>query len=516
MAKYILGIDLGTESARTGIFDLNGNTISFGTYSYKTYHEKSGWAEQEVSDWKKALIGSIKNSIELSKIDPKEIIGIGVDATCCTPVFFDGDNNPTRNPIMWMDMRSSEEAKSIESISDPARRVNGYGKVSAEWFPCKVLWVKKNQPEVYRRSKIIAECTDWVTWELTGNWTLGINTITARGYYDNRNGGFPKAFYTQIGLEDLFEKLPQKVLKLGEAAGYLTKEISSLTGLREGIPVAQGGADAYIAVIGLNALRPGQLAFITGSSNLLIGTSQKDFNANGLFGTFPDAIIDDTFIIEGGQTSTGSVLKWFKENFINRSIEEEAKSNDLDIYPYMDQRAGEIPLGSEGLLVLDHWQGNRTPFVDPYSRGVIRGLSLRHTPFHIYRAIMEGVCYGTEAILRVMHENNFKIKEIIACGGATKSRLWLQIYSDVTGLPIKTTSTPEAAALGSAILGAVAAGEHNSIVDAAKSMVQFKDEIMPDNENHKEYQFFVDQYIKTYDSLKQHMRETASYIFEKG
>ena len=139
MAKYILGIDLGTESARAGIFDLNGNTISFGTHAYKTLHERPGWAEQEVSDWQKALIGSIKNSVALSKIDPKDIIGIGVDATCCTPVFFDEDNRPTRNPIMWMDMRSSQETESIEAINDPARRYNGYGKVSAEWFPCKVL-----------------------------------------------------------------------------------------------------------------------------------------------------------------------------------------------------------------------------------------------------------------------------------------------------------------------------------------------------------------------------------------
>jgi len=155
--------------------------------------------------------------------------------------------------------------------------------------------VKKNQPEVYKRSKVIAEYTDWITFELTGEWTLGINTTSVREYYDNEKGGFPKEFYKKIGLEDIFEKLPRRVLKLGEVAGRLRKEIADKTGLPEGIPVAQGGADAFIAVIGLNVLKPGQLAYITGSSHLLIGISDKRFHVKGLFGTYPDAVIDDAY-----------------------------------------------------------------------------------------------------------------------------------------------------------------------------------------------------------------------------
>ena len=515
MKEYLLGIDLGTESARSGIFDLEGNVIGIGSYAYKTYYEHAGWAEQLVEDWRQSLVGSIKSAIKNAGINPKDIIGIGLDATCCTPVFFDENNQPARNPILWMDMRASEEARFIESIDDPARRYNGYSKVSAEWFPCKVLWVKKNQPDIYKNSKIIAECTDWATWELTGNWTLGINTITVRGYYDNRSGGFPINFYKKIGLDDLFDKLPSKILKLGETAGYLKKEISELTGLKEGIPVAQGGADAQIAVIGLNALKPKQLAYITGSSHLLLGTTDREFHCKGLFGTYPDSIIDDTFQIEGGQTSTGSVLKWFKENFINRTIEDEAKKNNMSIYDCMDMNAEKLPCGSEGVMVLEHWQGNRTPFIDAYSRGVIRGLSLKHTPVHVYRAIMESVAYGTEAILRIIRENQIEISEVIACGGTTKSKLWLQIYSDVTGLEIKTTTTPEAALLGSAILGAVAAEKFKSIVIAADEMVHFEKTIKPNLEEHKKYKYFVGQYIETYKSLKESAYDMYKYLQNK-
>ncbi len=466
MAEYLLGIDAGTESIRTGVFDLEGNILGFGAYPYKTYYKHPAWAEQKVEEWREALIKSIVEAIRISGINPKEIIAIGLDATCCSVVFFDENNKPTRDPIIWMDVRSSEEAKFIESIDDPARGYNGYSKVSAEWFPCKNLWVKRNQPEVYKK----------------------------------------------MGLEDIFEKLPKRVLKLGEVAGRLRKEIADKTDLPEGIPVAQGGADAFIAVIGLNALKPGQLAYITGSSHLLIGISDKRFHVKGLFGTYPDAVIDDVYLIEGGQTSTGSVLKWFKMNFINKKIEEEAARQNLSIYQYMDKQAEKLPPGSEGVIILEHWQGNRTPYVDPYSRGVIRGLSLKHTPVHIYRAIMEAVAYGTEVILRVMKKSNFEINEIIACGGTTHSKLWLQIYADVTGLPIKKTTTSEAAALGSAILSAVAAGKYNSITEAANKMVKFKETVVPNMDNHKKYKFFIDQYEGTYLTLKDSAYTMSAHI----
>lgn len=512
MAEYLLGIDAGTESIRTGVFDLEGNILGFGSHLYKTYYKHPAWAEQKVEEWREALIKSIVEAIRISGINPKEIIAIGLDATCCSVVFFDENNKPTRDPIIWMDVRSSEEAKFIESIDDPARGYNGYSKVSAEWFPCKNLWVKRNQPEVYKKSKVIAEYTDWITFELTGEWTLGINTTSVREYYDNEKGGFPKGFYKKMGLEDIFEKLPKRVLKLGEVAGRLRKEIADKTDLPEGIPVAQGGADAFIAVIGLNALKPGQLAYITGSSHLLIGISDKRFHVKGLFGTYPDAVIDDVYLIEGGQTSTGSVLKWFKINFINKKIEEEAARQNLSIYQYMDKQAEKLPPGSEGVIILEHWQGNRTPYVDPYSRGVIRGLSLKHTPVHIYRAIMEAVAYGTEVILRVMKKSNFEINEIIACGGTTHSKLWLQIYADVTGLPIKKTTTSEAAALGSAILSAVAAGKYNSITEAANKMVKFKETVVPNMDNHKKYKFFISQYEGTYLTLKDSAYTMSAHI----
>lgn len=509
--SFLLGIDGGTECMKAGVYDLSGKLLGIADYKYDTIHQYPGWAEQKIGDWKEGLVKSTKDAIKISGVNPEDIIGVSYDATGCTVVFIDENDKPVRDAIIWMDVRATEEAKSIESIDDPARKYNGYSNVSPEWFPCKNLWVKKNQPEVYKKSKVISEYTDWLTHELTGEWTLGISTITFRAYYDNRSGGWPKGFYKKFGLEDIFDKLPHKIMRLGESVGGVRKEIAKQTGLVEGTPVGQGAVDATCGIIGSNAFSTGQIFLIAGSSNFIQMNIDKEFHTKGIFGTYPDIIINN-FAIEGGQISTGSVLKWYASNFINNDLENEATKRNLNIYSYMDLEAEKIPLGSEGIIVVEHWQGNRTPFTDPNSRGIIRGLSLKHTPVHIYRAIMEAIAFGTEATLRVIKESGFKFDEIIACGGHMKSKLWTQIYADVTGLPIKITTNPEATTLGSAILGGIAAGKFNNVKEAADKMVEFGEKVMPNIENHKKYRFFVDQYIKTYHSLKDNIYETNKFI----
>jgi len=514
MAKFLLGIDGGTECIKSGIYDTKGNLLGINAFYYPTYHEHPGWAEQKVEDWREGLIKSIKEAIKISGVKPEDIVGVGYDATCCTVVFIDENNQPVRNAIIWMDVRAAEEAKFIESIDMPPRKYNGWGPVSAEWFPCKNLWVKKNQPEVYKKSKIIAEYTDWLTHEITGVWTVGISTATIRGYYDNRNGGWQVDFYNKIGIGDIFEKIPKPVLRLGTpVANGVSKEFAEKTGLIAGTPVGQGAVDATAASIGANAFTSGRIFAAMGSSNWIQTNVDKEFHAKGLFGSYPDLVIDN-FAIEGGQVSAGSVLKWFKTNFINSQIEEEAKKRNLSIYQYLDEQAAKLPIGSEGVIVLEHWQGNRTPFTDPRSRGIIRGLSLKHTPVHIYRAIMEGIAYGTEASLRIIKENNFNIVEMIGVGGHMNSKVWAQIYADVIGVPIKKTTNPEATSLGSAIIGAVASGIYKNFVEAADNMVTFGEEVKPNMQNYKKYKFIVDEYIKTYYALRESQYAINEYIKE--
>jgi ribulose kinase len=174
-----------------------------------------------------------------------------------------------------------------------------------------------------------------------------------------------------------------------------------------------------------------------------------------------------------------------------------------------------VPLGSEGLVVLDYWQGNRTPYVDPEARGIIRGLSLKHTSGHLFRAIFEGIAYGSEHIFRTFRANGYEVQEIVAAGGPTKSALWMQIHADVSNVPITLTEVSDAAALGSAILGAVAAGIYPDLQTAAPGMVQVKRRITPNPAAHDAYRFYVDQYIKTYPPLQDLIHATVRHVAEE-
>jgi len=506
MPRYVLGIDAGTESIRTGIFDDTGKCHSFGVSENKNIHKKPGWGEQNIDQWDESLITSIRNAFEGSDIRPEQIEGIGMDGTSCTVVYLDGDGKPVRDAMMWMDIRAAGEADEIAACGDPALKYVGFGKVSAEWFPCKNLWLKRHEPDNYSKAETIFEHTDWIAYRLTGEITMNINTVSIRWFYNRTDGGFPVSLYEKIGLGDIFEKLPKRLVNIGEIVGGLSWEIADLTGLREGIPVAGGGADAFVGVIGVNALKPGKLALITGSSQLHIGITDKELHAPGIFGTYPSAIIPGLEVVEAGQTSTGSILKWFTTQFVNREITDEAESRGVSVYQVLNEQAEKISAGSEGLVVLEHWQGNRTPWVDAESRGVIRGLTLKHTPAHIYRAIMEGVVYGTQIILERMEEGGVFIDEIIACGGATESDLWMQIHADVTGKKIIIPSEQQAVSLGSAIAGMVGAGIFPDLVTAADAVVKVGRVVIPDPGNTEKYREYVRQYEATYENLKEESR----------
>lgn len=502
MPRYVLGIDAGTESVRAAIFDEKGSCLGLGISSNSTTHRHPGWAEQSIVHWEAAMIAAIQQALAKSGIRSDAIEGISVDGTTCTVVFLDQTGTPLRDGIIWMDVRAHREAEEIAATKDPALKYVGFGNVSAEWFPCKVLWVKRHESEVFERARTIFELTDWLIYTLTGEITVNINTISVRWFYDAWAEGLPKSLYKMIGLDGVFEKLPARVLRLGEVSGGLCGNIAEKTGLRAGIPVAAGGGDAFVGMIGLNAIRPGQLSLMTGSSHVHMGLLDKEIHAPGIFGTYPDAVLPGYHLVEGGQVSTGSIVKWFKDNFVNSAIRQEAERQGVDVYEILNAMAQDVPVGAEGLVVLDHWQGNRTPWTDPTSRGVIRGLTLRHTPAHLFKAILEGVAYGTKVILDGMEHAGVAIDELVVCGGATKSDLWMQIHADVTGKTITIPQEQQAAALGCAILATVGAGIYGSIGEAASQMVRIKKIIEPDMTKHADYQFYVEQYVKTYESLK--------------
>ena len=225
-------------------------------------------------------------------------------------------------------------------------------------------------------------------------------------------------------------------------------------GLRPDTPVAEGGIDGFVGQIGLGVVEPGKQALITGSSHTLLGQVAEPIHGHGFWGAYTDAVMPGQYTVEAGQASTGTVVAWFKNRFA-KGATEEATKRGVDPYVVLNELARDAPVGSDGLIVVDYFQGNRTPHTDSRVRGMIWGLSLAHGEGRLFRAIIEGICYGTENILRTMRGQDFEPKLNVVSGGPAKSDLWMQMHADVSNVPISFTRVSDGPVLGSAMLAAV-------------------------------------------------------------
>ena len=490
--KYLLGVDGGTEGLRAGIFDVLGTPLAYASTSYPTQFPAPSWAEQDPNDWWDALGKSVRKAISDSEISVDQIAAMAVDTTCCSVVALDDSGNPVRPALIWMDVRSAEQAEQMVATEDNALLINsnGSGPVSAEWMIPKALWIKQNEPKNFDRAVTICEYQDYINLHLTGRLGASINNVSTRWHCDYSREGVPKSLLEKLDLVELAEKWPQDVFRLGELVGRLTPRAAGHLGLTPDLPVVQGGADAQIGMIGLGVVKPGNLALITGSSHLHLGLSEKPFHGTGIWGTYADALLPGLHTVEGGQTSTGSVINWLKNLF----GESDYEALNLD--------ASKLPPGSENLIAQEHFQGNRTPHTDPNSRGAFHGLTLKHGREHLFRAAIEGVAFGSELILESMRTNGFFPESIVVSGGATHSELWLQIHSDVSNLPLILTKNPDAPLLGCAILAAVGAEIYEDIPTAVEKMVQFDRVIEPNSQVNTEYQPFYEAYKASYVGLR--------------
>jgi FGGY-family pentulose kinase len=509
---YVLGIDVGTESCRAGVIDLAGNLVAHAAEPYPTRHLHPGWAEQDPLDWWQALGRAAQAALAKAGAGRGDVIGLSADATTMTVVAANRAGVPLRPALLWMDVRAAGQAARAMTTDDAARRYNagGTGPASAEWYPFKAAWLKENEPAVFAAADVIVDATDWLTHRLTGRWAVNINSAALRMYYNRDLGGWPADFYDHVGAGGALAKLPERITALGEAVGGLAPAAAAHLGLNPGIPVGQGATDASQGVIGLGVVEPGRSALITGSSHAIFGQAAAPVWGEGFWGGYTDAIVPGQYTVEGGQVSTGSVMKWFKDQFA-RDVAAEAKAAGTSPYDILNREAAAIPAGSEGLIVNEYFQGNRTPYTDGKARGIIWGLTLAHTRAHVYHAIQEGICYGAAHILRAMAAAGFTTREFVVAGGMTKSRGLLQLHADITGVPLTLTAVQDGPLLGGAISAAVAAGVHPDIPTAARAMVHDVETIQPDPGRHSEYEFYVDQYCAGYPALRPHIHALADH-----
>jgi len=509
----LIGIDGGTEGIRVGLFTPEGVPVATARESYPSRHERPGWAEQDPDDWWRGAAAGVRRVLAESGVAPDTVAGIGIACTCFTMVCVGADDRPLRPALMWMDVRATEEAATIAESGAEALRYSGFTHASAEWMLSKALWIRRHEPRVFDATTWFADYAEWMAFRLTGERSTSLNSAAIRAYYDRLAGGWPTELWNRVGLSELRGMVADRVLPMGSVVGGLDPRAGDILGLPSGIPVAQGGADAFVAMLGLGVTGPGTLAMVTGSSHVHILQTDTPSYTDGLFGSYTDAVVPGQFTIEGGQVSTGSIVSWYAR-LLGAGAGSPRDTGQL--FAALNEDAARLPPGSDGVLALDYWQGNRTPHVDPHARGMIWGLSLPHGPHHVFRALLESVCYGTESIIRTMRSAGNEVTDVVACGGALNSPLWVQIHADVSGLPIRTTRVPDAVMLGSAVLASVGAGVHGSVAAAADAMVVKDRVVEPRPDVTEQYRPWVDLYLESYDAMRPLLHRAAALADDPG
>jgi ribulose kinase len=484
--ELLLGVDVGTTSARAALFDANGVMLASTGVAYDTSHPRPGWAEQDPYEVQAAVEAAVR---QVSVDRWEQIAGCALASTAVSVVTVDARSEAIGPVVLWMDTRASKEAAEINETKHSALRYTG-GSLSPEWMLPKALWLKRHDPERYGRTVYLVEIHDWLIHRWTGRWALSRPTVCAEWSYVPELGGWPIDLLEIVGLENVTEKWPDDILYAGEVIGGLTAEVAASTNLPEGLSVCQGLMDSYAAACACDVFSLGRLSLSLGSSSCYLAMTERPIFDRRLLGPVAGAFGPSRWVVQGGQTSAASTLEWFVRHLAPGRT-----------YPSLDEEARLVPPGAEGVWALDTFQGCRTPHRDPASRGAFGGLSLSHSRAHLYRSLLEAVAFGGRQILEVMDECGVETSSIAACGGGARSPLWMQIHADALGRSLAVIDQTEPAAFGAALSAGVGIGVYPNLETGAAATFRIAHTYEPRPEVAEAYAQSYRQYLRMYSAL---------------
>ncbi|MHB8280256.1 MAG: xylulokinase [Candidatus Humimicrobiaceae bacterium] len=492
MAKYLLGIDIGTSSCKVAVFDTDGQVICSENGTYKVYYPYEGWAEQNPVDWWDTICCSIRKIWESGKATPADIAGIGIDGQGWSAIAVDKSGEVLCNTPIWMDTRSADIAEELQNRigEDKIFEVCGNPMQPAYTLP-KILWYKRQMPQVYEKTSKILISNSYIGYKLTGEITQDV--CQAYGYqcFDMRRGVWNKELCKEMGVNPDF--LPE-IYPCHHVIGKVTTQAARITGLLEGTPVIAGGLDAACGTLGAGVIGNGQAQEQGGQAGGMSVCLDKYSADVRLILSFH--VVPDKWLIQGGTVGGGGVMKWFEQEF---GGEERCLG---DSFKLLDEKAAAVNAGSDGVVFLPYMSGERSPIWDRKAKGVYYGLDYAKTKGHFVRASLEGVAYSLRHNLEVAENAGAYVNELHATGGAANSLIWTQIKADVTGKTIKVPSSDTATTLGAAILAGVGVGLYSSFEEAVRKTVKVKREHIPNKDNFEVYDRQYKKYIKIYRQLK--------------
>lgn len=517
--KYYLGIDVGTGSARVGLFELGGRLLAHHAEPIEMWRPKADFVEQSSDDIWEAICRCSRAVLEVSKIDAQAIEGIGFDATCSlvlldasgAPVSVDPEGEDARNVIVWMDHRALEETAVLNQLSGE-HSIFEYvgGKISPEMQMPKLLWLKKHLPESWNRVAHFFDLPDYLTYRATGSLTRSLCSLTCKWTYlaheaEAGGKGWQSDFLQAAGLgelaEDDYARIGATVRPMGEAIGKgLTESAASELGLQTGTRVGVSIIDAHAGGIGMIGMSEGgtsvnldkRLALIGGTSSCHMAVAREQRGIAGVWGPYYSAMVPGLWLNEGGQSATGALVDHIIFNHgATAAAKEVAKLEGMNLYAFLNQTL-EAMAGGKGidhltaqLHLCPYFHGNRSPRADPHLTGMIAGLKLSASIedlARLYLATIQAIAYGTRHIIESMNAAGYHIDTLVCCGGGIKNPVFMQQHANVTGCRLLIPEEPESVLLGSAMLGAVAAGAYENLEAAMAAMSRPGSEIQPEAE----------------------------------
>ncbi len=516
-----LGIDVGTASARAGIFDRSGRMFGSAGRAIQIRRPQAEFVEQSSEDIWQACCAAVRDALSQAGGQPAQVRGIGFDATCSLVVLDESDQpvtvSPTgldeQNVIAWMDHRAIEQADRINATGHDVLKYVG-GTISPEMQSPKLLWLKENLPQTWRRAARFLDLPDFLTYRATANDTRSLCSTVCKWTYlgheeaqqPNSVGRWDPSYWRQIGLGELLEerwaRIGSTVRPMGEAIGQgLSNAAAQELGLEPGTAVGVSIIDAHAGGIGMLGARfdeqtpsyqdmERRLALICGTSSCHMAVSREPRFIQGVWGPYYSAMIPGLWLTEGGQSATGSLIDHIIFSHTRAAeLQDQSCASGRSVYELLNDRLDVLSAGSDfpaqltrDLHVLPYFLGNRSPRADPTLRGAIFGLRLSDTIDDLavlYLATIQAIAHGTRHIIATLNEAGYRIDTIFACGGGTKNSVFLREHADITGCRIVLPRDPEAVLLGSAMLGAVAAGDQPSVLDAMSAMSQPGQTISP-------------------------------------
>lgn len=505
--KYYLGIDVGTGSARVGLFDINGCLLAHHVEAIQMWRPQADFVEQSSDDIWNAICTCTVAVLSESKIDPAAIGGIGFDATCSlvlvdaagAPVSVDPDGEDAKNVIVWMDHRALKETERLNALSED-HAVFEYvgGKISPEMQLPKLLWLKEHLPESWKRTAHFFDLPDYLTYRATGILTRSLCSLTCKWTYLAHEAaagasGWQADFFEAAGLGELaredYARIGTRVRPMGEAMGEgLSETAAAEMGLKAGTKVGVSIIDAHAGGIGMLGMADSdgvvnlndRLALIGGTSSCHMAVASEQRKIAGVWGPYFSSMVPGLWLNEGGQSATGSLVDHIIYNHgASRAATEAAEEMGLSLYAFLNQTLEGLCGGREidGLTAQLHlcpyFHGNRSPRADPHLMGMISGLKLSATIedlARLYLATIQAIAYGTRHIIESMNATGYAIDTLVCCGGGTKNPVFMQQHANATGCRLLIPEEPESVLLGSAMLGAVAAEAYPDLQAAMAAM----------------------------------------------